>query len=115
VIEKLTSQPYPDFVRAEVLSRCGINDMVIAANRLEKRRSDEVKYFGQGENSCETNVARMDSHGRLARTPKRPRAIPDAYRRLLEAHQYPQAPHHPGRDHAILGQPPICQGPDDHR
>jgi CubicO group peptidase (beta-lactamase class C family) len=49
VIEKLTSQPYPDFVRAEVLSRCGINDMVIAANRLEKRRSDEVKYYGQGE------------------------------------------------------------------
>ena len=63
VIEKLTSQPYPDFVRAEVLSRCGINDMVIAANRLEKRRSDEVKYYGQGENPYEANVARMDSHG----------------------------------------------------
>jgi CubicO group peptidase (beta-lactamase class C family) len=63
VIEKLTAQPYPDFVRAEVLSRCGINDMVIAANRLEKRRSDEVKYYGQGENPYEANVARMDSHG----------------------------------------------------
>jgi CubicO group peptidase (beta-lactamase class C family) len=63
VIEKLTSQSYPDFVRAEVLSRCGINDMVIAASRLEKRRSDEVKYYGQGENPYEANVARMDSHG----------------------------------------------------
>jgi len=63
VIEKLTSRPYPDFVRTGVLSRCGINDMVISANRLEKRRSDEVKYYGQGENAYDQNVARMDSHG----------------------------------------------------
>jgi CubicO group peptidase (beta-lactamase class C family) len=63
VIEKLTGQSYPDYVRAEVLSHCGINDMVIAASRLEKRRSDEVKYYGQGENPYEANVARMDSHG----------------------------------------------------
>ena len=63
VIEKLTGQPYPDYVRAEVLSRCGITDMVIAASRIEKRRPDEVKYYGQGEDPYDANVARMDSHG----------------------------------------------------
>ena len=63
VIEKLTRQPYPDYVRAEVLSRCGITDMVIAASRLEKRRPDEVKYYGQGEDPYDANVARMDLHG----------------------------------------------------
>jgi CubicO group peptidase (beta-lactamase class C family) len=63
VIEKLGGKPYPDYVRAEVLSRCGISDMVIAANRLEKRRDDEVQYYGQGADAYAANVARMDSHG----------------------------------------------------
>ena len=35
VIEKLTGQPYADYVRAEVLSRCGITDMTIAGNTLD--------------------------------------------------------------------------------
>jgi CubicO group peptidase (beta-lactamase class C family) len=63
VIEKLSGKSYPDYVRAEVLSRCGIADMVIAENRLEKRRSNEVEYYGQGEDAYGANVARMDSHG----------------------------------------------------
>jgi CubicO group peptidase (beta-lactamase class C family) len=63
VIEKVTGQPYVDHVRAEVLNRCGITEMSIAGNTLEQRQRDEVKYYGQGENPYDMNVARMDSHG----------------------------------------------------
>jgi len=63
VIEKLTGQPYADQVRAEVLSRCGVTDMTISGNTLKQRQRDEVKYYGQGENPYDMNVARMDSHG----------------------------------------------------
>jgi CubicO group peptidase (beta-lactamase class C family) len=63
VIEKVTGQPYADYVRAEVLSRCGVTEMSIAGNTLEQRQRDEVKYYGQGENPYDMNVTRMDSHG----------------------------------------------------
>lgn len=63
VIEHLAGQPYADHVQSEILSRCGITDMVIAGNTLEQRRPNEVKYHGQGENPYKMNVRRMDSHG----------------------------------------------------
>jgi CubicO group peptidase (beta-lactamase class C family) len=63
VIEKVTGQPYADHVKAEVLARCGVTEMSIAGNTLEARRQGEVKYYGQGENPYDANVARMDSHG----------------------------------------------------
>jgi CubicO group peptidase (beta-lactamase class C family) len=63
VIEKVTGRPYADDVRAEVLSRCGVTEMAIAGNTLEERQRGEVKYYGQGENPYDMNVARMDSHG----------------------------------------------------
>ena len=63
VIEKITHQPYADHVRTAVLKRCGIDDMTIAGNTLAQRRPGEVKYYGQGDNPYNMNVARMDSHG----------------------------------------------------
>ena len=64
VIEKLTGQPYGEYVRAEVLSRCGVTDMSIGRNVLERRQPNEAKYYGQGGgNPYDMNVRRMDSHG----------------------------------------------------
>ncbi len=63
VIEKITGQPYADHVKADVLSRSGVTDMMISGNTLEQRQRDEVKYYGQGENPYDMNVTRMDSHG----------------------------------------------------
>jgi CubicO group peptidase (beta-lactamase class C family) len=64
VIEKITRQPYADYVRTAVLERCGITDMTIAGNTLAQRRPREVKYYGHGrENPYGMNVTRMDSHG----------------------------------------------------
>jgi CubicO group peptidase (beta-lactamase class C family) len=69
VIEKVTGQPYAEHVRAEVLSRCGVSDMTIAANSREQRQQGEVVYYGQGANPYEANVRRMDSHGGWLATP----------------------------------------------
>jgi CubicO group peptidase (beta-lactamase class C family) len=64
VIEKLTRQPYADYVRSQILNRCGVTEMTIAGNTLEQRQSGEVKYYAQGgENPYGMNVRRMDSHG----------------------------------------------------
>jgi CubicO group peptidase (beta-lactamase class C family) len=63
VIEKVTGRPYAEYVRAEVLSRCGVTEMSIAGNTLDERKRDEVRYYGQGEDPYNMNVARMDSHG----------------------------------------------------
>jgi len=63
IIEKITGQPYADFVRATVLKRCGVSDMTIAGNTLAQRRPDEVRYYGQGDDPYGMNVARMDAHG----------------------------------------------------
>lgn len=64
VIEKITGQPYKDYVQQAVLGPCGITDMQIAGNTLKQRASNEAMYVGQfGENPYDMNVTRMDSHG----------------------------------------------------
>ena len=63
VIEKVTRQTYAAFVFDNVLKRCGVTDMSIARNTLAERQAGEVKYYGQGENPYDLNIARMDSHG----------------------------------------------------
>jgi hypothetical protein len=37
--------------------------MVIAGNKLADRKPLEVRYYGEGEDPYDMNVARMDSHG----------------------------------------------------
>ena len=63
VIEKIARRNYATFVAEATLKRCGITDMAIAGNTLAERRRGEVKYYGQGDNPYDMNVARMDSHG----------------------------------------------------
>jgi len=69
VIEKMSGQPYADYVRREILAPCGITDMRIAGNTLKQRLENEVTYLGQDENPYNMNVTRMDSHGGWLATP----------------------------------------------
>lgn len=70
VIEKLTGQTYEQYIKENVLRRCGIIDMQIAGNKLADRATNEVKYFSQTtEDPYGLNVARMDSHGGWIATP----------------------------------------------
>jgi len=70
VIEKLSGQPYEQYIKENVLKRCGITDMQIAGNTLQDRVANEVKYYGQvGGDPYGMNVARMDSHGGWIATP----------------------------------------------
>jgi CubicO group peptidase (beta-lactamase class C family) len=64
IIEKIIGRPYAEFVRENVLNRCGIGDMTIGENTPDERRRGEVKYYGQnGEAPYRTNVKRLDSCG----------------------------------------------------
>ncbi|KJC44822.1 hypothetical protein UP09_14335 [Bradyrhizobium sp. LTSP885] len=70
VIEKLTGQSYEQYIKNNVLKRCGVADMQIAGNTLSDRATNEVKYYSQtGGDPYRMNVARMDSHGGWIATP----------------------------------------------
>jgi CubicO group peptidase (beta-lactamase class C family) len=72
VIEKITGQPYADYVPSAVLSKCDITDMRIGGNTLAQRAPNEVVYHGQtdsGANPYDMNITRMDSHGGWIATP----------------------------------------------
>ena len=47
VIEKLTGQTYEQYIKENILKRCGITDMQIAGNTLRDRATNEVKYYDQ--------------------------------------------------------------------
>jgi CubicO group peptidase (beta-lactamase class C family) len=61
VIEKITGQPYEQFVRQAVLGPSGITDMTIGANSEAARKPHEVKYYPA--DAYTLNVTRFDSHG----------------------------------------------------
>jgi CubicO group peptidase (beta-lactamase class C family) len=64
VIEATTGRTYSEFVKSEILSPCGIQDMQIGGNTIEERTANEVTYYGQNnENPYDMNIQRMDSHG----------------------------------------------------
>lgn len=70
VIEKLTGQTYEQFIKENILKRCGIIDMQIAGNTLTDRAINEVRYYSPaGGDPYGMNVARMDSHGGWIATP----------------------------------------------
>lgn len=73
VIERVTGQSYAEYVRSAILEPCGITDMQIAENTLQKRAEREVTYYGQGDGPYDEpyaiNVRRMDSHGGWIATP----------------------------------------------
>src|SRR5882757_7009026 len=71
VIEKLTGQTYEQYIKDNILKRCGIVDMQIGGNALRDRATNEVKYHRQQiwGDPYGMNVARMDSHGGWIATP----------------------------------------------
>jgi CubicO group peptidase (beta-lactamase class C family) len=71
IIEHISGRAYADFVREEILDRCGISDMRISRNTLAERAPEEVLYYDQnGMDPYAMNVARMDSHGGWLATPR---------------------------------------------
>jgi CubicO group peptidase (beta-lactamase class C family) len=72
VIEKVSGQPYAEFVKHHVLAKCGVTSMQLAGNTLAERAAGEVVYYGQagsGTNPYDMQVTRMDSHGGWIATP----------------------------------------------
>jgi CubicO group peptidase (beta-lactamase class C family) len=61
LVEKFGGQPYESWVNANILKQVGANDMHIAGDTLEQRRTNEVIYYGGDVYGMK--VARMDSHG----------------------------------------------------
>jgi CubicO group peptidase (beta-lactamase class C family) len=62
VIEAVTGQPYASYVQANILARCGISTMQIAANKEGHKAVNEVVYYGQfSEDPYKINITRMDS------------------------------------------------------
>lgn len=71
VLEKVTGEPYAEFVQQGILGRCGAVGMRLAGNTRSERVSGEVAYYGQGgENPYGMNVRRMDAHGGWLATPQ---------------------------------------------
>lgn len=78
VIEKLSGQPYEEYVKTKVLAPVGVKAMRIGATRLPGRAKNEVRYYypGQGTSVFAGNLGQrvphpygawhleaMDSHG----------------------------------------------------
>lgn len=78
VIEKLTAQPYDQYVKQHVLAPLGINTMKLGRTRLEDRSDTEVLYYDPGADESVFQVDRkqpvplaygafnleaMDAHG----------------------------------------------------
>ena len=83
LIERVTGEPYDEYVRRVVLAPCGVTNMHIAGDTLADRRSDEVVYHGQdGEDPYVYRVARMDAHGGWLASAADPGAAGGAGRRL---------------------------------
>src|SRR5580700_6925285 len=45
IIEKITGEPYAQYVHAEILDPAGATDMQIAGKRIRDRQSNEVKHY----------------------------------------------------------------------
>ena len=67
VIEKVTGQPYEQYVKQTVLGPIGITDMAIAANTEAAHKPREVKYYPS--DAYTLNVTRFDSHGGWVASP----------------------------------------------
>jgi CubicO group peptidase (beta-lactamase class C family) len=71
IIEKFAKHSYPEFVRRQVLAKCGVTGMKIAGNTISERAAGEVVYYDRNaESPYRMNVARMDSHGGWIATPQ---------------------------------------------
>ncbi len=67
IIERITAQPYEQWVQKNVLAPAGISRMSIAGNSLDDRKPGEVRYYPSG--AYNLNVTRFDAHGGWIATP----------------------------------------------
>jgi CubicO group peptidase (beta-lactamase class C family) len=86
VLENVSGLSYPEFVRREVLTPCGVTDMHIAGNTLADRRPNEVTYTQGIFNPYALPVARMDAHGGWIANPT------DLLRVMLRFDGFPSTP-----------------------
>jgi CubicO group peptidase (beta-lactamase class C family) len=71
VIEKLTGQPYEQYIKDNLLTRCGITGMQMAKNGRAGRASREVKYYDISAtyDPYTRDVERLDACGGWIGTP----------------------------------------------
>lgn len=50
IVEKVTGEPYAEYVKENILNPIGITDMEIAGNFLTQKKPEEVIYYAQREN-----------------------------------------------------------------
>lgn len=61
LIERISGQPYAEFVRQRILDPAGLDDMRMGD---EQPATNEVQYYGQaGEDPYGISIARLDAHG----------------------------------------------------
>lgn len=65
VIEKISGTPYEQFIKKNILAKCGITTMQIGGNTLAEQKPDEVYYYGNkgDDDPYKMDERRMDSHG----------------------------------------------------
>ena len=65
VIEKVSRTPYEQFIKKNILAKCGITTMQIGGNTLAEQKRDEVYYYGNkgDDDPYKMDERRMDSHG----------------------------------------------------
>ncbi|WP_084400152.1 serine hydrolase domain-containing protein [Terrimicrobium sacchariphilum] len=69
IIEKVTGQPYADWMQQNMLAKCGITDMRIAAGTRSSGAGSEVVYYAKTGDPYAFNISRMDAHGGWIGTP----------------------------------------------
>ena len=81
VIEKLTGQTYEQFIKENILKRCGITDMQIAGNGLTVPAINEVKYYSPaGGDPYGMNCGRIGFHWWLDCDTERDDSVLRSYR-----------------------------------
>lgn len=64
IIEKKSGMDYENYLRKQVLKKCGITAMHIGANEKKNKKYKEVAYYaGNGDGAYNLQMPRMDSHG----------------------------------------------------
>lgn len=67
IVEKLSGKSYPDYMMQDIFAPAGIKNMKIAGSTLAERKTNEVKYYGQGSSNPygygATTIPRLDACG----------------------------------------------------
>jgi CubicO group peptidase (beta-lactamase class C family) len=62
IIETKTGKTYANYLKQDILNKCGVSGIDLGGNTLAQRKANEVKYYAPGD-PYNMNVTRMDAHG----------------------------------------------------